>query len=70
MLNFDAVRRLVRKNRTWISFRRAQTEGLLNAFRRYRLWTEILRTDPVKTDAPGAAQPVEIHLLCYWRDYL
>jgi hypothetical protein len=66
----EAARRLLRKNRIWTSLRSAQAEGFLKAFQRYRIWTAILRTDPIETESLSKTQPVEIHLLCYWRDHL
>jgi hypothetical protein len=39
------------------------------ANRRWRLWSRILTTSPIITDPVGTA-PVELHVLCYERDYL
>jgi len=53
----------------WRDLRRIQAEGPDNAFFRWRRWSEILRTAPVRTD-PAGRGPVELHLLCHRGDYL
>lgn len=66
----ESARARLRRNRAWVTLRRAQREGFVNALRRYRLWTKILRTPPVSTDEVREGAAVEVHVLCYERDYL
>lgn len=60
----------LRHNRSWRNLRRLQHEGPLKALRRWRLWSKILKTAPVLTEKVTAGAPVEVHVLCYERDYL
>ena len=60
----------LRKSQAWVFLRNAQMEGIQKAARRYYLWSQILKTDPIATDPVGTSSHPEIHLLCYWRDYL
>ena len=58
----------LRRKRAWVDFRRWQREGFLRAFRRWRLYSQILKTPPEHTkDSDG---DTELHLLCYRNDYL
>lgn len=66
----DAVRAGLRRRRGWVALRRVQREGAWRAFRRWHLWTKILKTAPVATDPVGPGARVEVHTLCYERDYL
>jgi hypothetical protein len=61
--------RYLRRSSTWVGFRRLQYEGMWRASQRWRLWSRILTTSPIITDPIGIT-PVELHLLCYQRDYL
>jgi hypothetical protein len=65
----NALRARLRQNHTWPSLRKARAEGLGNLARRYWLWRQVLKTDPVETD-PVGRRHVELHLLCHWKDYL
>lgn len=53
-----------------MAIRRLQYEGIWHANRRWRLWSRILSTPPIITDPVGHGTPVEVHVLCYERDYL
>ena len=64
------VRAGLRRSRGWVGLRRLQREGFGRAFRRWRLWSQILKTEPTPTDVVADGAPVEVHLLCYERDYL
>jgi hypothetical protein len=64
------MRAWLRRNYAWVTLRRVQREGFLHAWRRWRLWTRILRTPPVVTRPAAGREPVEVHLLCYRNDYL
>lgn len=66
----EALRERLRRSPAWVSLRAAQREGLGEAFRRWRLWSSILGTRPVPTDELNEGAAVEVHLLCYRRDYL
>lgn len=66
----ERLRARLRQDRAWVALRRAQREGFLDALRRYRLWSKILSTPPVFTDEVKDGAPVELHVLCYERDYL
>jgi hypothetical protein len=61
--------RYLRRSSTWVAFRQLQYEGAWRAHRRWRLWSRILDTPPVITDPVGRT-PIEVHVLCYQRDYL
>lgn len=54
---------------SWRAVRRIQAEGPGNAFRRWRTWSEVLGTAPVRADVPGRGS-AEVHLLCHRGDYL
>ena len=60
----------LRRSRSWVTVRRLGREGWWRALQRWRLWSEILKTPPVVTDAPGDTGTVEVHLLCREADYL
>jgi hypothetical protein len=64
------LRAILRRSHAWVAFRRIQREGLLQALRRWRVWTRILRTPPVTTRTAAGREPVEVHLVCYRNDYL
>jgi len=52
----------------WVDFRRWQSQGFEATYRRWRIYSKILKTPPVRTDrSPG---DTELHLLCYRNDYL
>jgi hypothetical protein len=53
----------------WRSLRRIQAEGAGRAFRRWRQWSQVLATAPVRAEVPGRG-PVEVHLLCHRGDHL
>lgn len=53
----------------YVAIRRWQREGFLRAYRRSRLWRQILATLPVRT-APRSSTSIEVHTLCYRLDYL
>jgi hypothetical protein len=53
----------------WRVLRRIQAEGLVRAFQRWRQWSHVLATAPVRADEPGRS-PVEVHLLCHRGDHL
>jgi hypothetical protein len=54
-----------------LAARRSYREGISAAIRRYRRWAYILRTSPVDLRSQDQkAALVELHLFCYWRDYL
>jgi hypothetical protein len=59
----------LRRSSTWVAFRRLQYDGMWRTNRRWRLWSRILTTPPIITDPVGTT-PVELHVLCYERDYL
>jgi hypothetical protein len=59
----------LRRRRWWRDARRLRAEGVANAFARWQRWRGILRSAPVRADAPGSG-PVEVHLLCHRLDYL
>lgn len=70
MLMKELLRERLRRSHAWVTLRRAQREGARKAFKRWRLWSSILKTRPVLTDELTEGAPVEVHLLCYRRDYL
>src|SRR6266850_138676 len=61
---------LLSHNRLWRQFRNIQAEGVYRASRRIRLWSRILDTAPVITEAVADGQAVDTHILTYSRDYL
>ena len=65
------LRRMARRNRAWVSLRRAQREGWYFTFQKLQTWPRILRLAPVCT-AASATKDVqcEVHLLCSQGDYL
>lgn len=67
---FDIIRERLRRNRHWVALRRAQREGFGNAWRRTRLWSQILDSAPVITEPVRPGAKIETHLLCSHRDYL
>jgi hypothetical protein len=69
MLRQD-LSRYLRKSSAWVAFRHLQYEGVWRANRRQWLWSRILRTPPIVTDPVSPEAPVEVHVLCYARDYL
>jgi hypothetical protein len=64
------LRSRLRRSPSWVTLRRLQREGGQKALRRWQLWSKILSTPPVVTERPEPGAPVEVHLLCYERDYL
>lgn len=66
----ERISRYLRRSSTWVAIRRFQYEGIWRANRRWRLWSRILSTPPVITDPVGQGTPIEVHVLCYERDYL
>src|SRR5678816_3900506 len=54
----------------WRDVLRLYREGFGNAYRRRRLWSTILATPPIPTDAPTAGGPAAVHLMCHRLDYL
>jgi hypothetical protein len=63
------ISRSLRRSPAWVAIRRLQYEGAWRAHRRWRIWSRILATPPIVTDPVGRT-PIEVHLLCYQRDYL
>lgn len=53
-----------------LALKRARHEGFLRAIQRNRLWSRILETAPVQVDPVTDSTEIELHILCYWRDYL
>jgi hypothetical protein len=66
----EGLSRYLRKSSTWVALRRLQYEGIWRANRRWRLWSRILGTPPIITDPAGRKTAIEVHVLCYERDYL
>ena len=66
----DRLRTRLRRNAAWTDLRRVQREGFGRGWRRWRLWSRILETPPVKTAPPRPGVGVEVHVLCYRLDYL
>ena len=66
----QTIRTHLNHHRGWRKLRRLQHEGPVNALRRWRLWSKILKTPPVLTEEARAGGAVEVHMLCYERDYL
>jgi hypothetical protein len=66
----QTIRAHLNHNRSWRKLRRLQHEGPVNALRRWRVWSKILKTPPVLTEEVRAGAPVEVHMLCYEADYL
>lgn len=64
------ARRVLRSMPLYVDLRRWQREGFRKAASRYALWTQILKTPPVRTLKISDDNRVELHLLCYLRDYL
>jgi hypothetical protein len=64
------VRQILRSVPFYVDFRRWHREGFLRTVSRYALWSQILRTPPVRTLRIGDDNRIEVHLLCYVRDYL
>lgn len=63
----------LRKNRHLrcvLAARRAFRAGLRISLARYRLISSILGTAPCSVNKRLDEQDVEVHLMCYWRDYL
>ena len=61
------MRELLRRSNSWVMLRKARAEGFGRAFRRWRLWRQILDTAPLQTDTAGET---EVRLMCYFFDYL
>lgn len=53
-----------------LALKRARHEGLIRATTRHRLWSRILKSAPVHTETTSDSAEIELHTLCYWRDYL
>jgi len=66
----DSLRHLLRRNRHWVVMRRIQREGAMAALNRWRLWSRILGTEPVRTELVREGAAIEVHVLCSERDYL
>lgn len=64
------IRTALRRNHAWVTLRRVQREGFGAAWKRWRLWRQILDTAPLRTRVAQPGEPVEVHLLCYRNDYL
>jgi len=64
------IRRILRASNWWIGLRRAQREGLIRSFSRWRAWKRILDSPPLRTPPPSPSAPVELHMMCYYFDYL
>ncbi len=60
----------LRNQQWWLDFRSSQREGWPLVFRRLWLWPRILMTRPVVTEPVRAGADVEIHLICWRRDWL
>lgn len=54
----------------FVEFRHLQHEGFGNAWRRWRLWMQVLTLPPIQTDDVSARASVEVHLVCCLKDYL
>jgi hypothetical protein len=70
---FAKFRSRIRKSahfRHVLALKRARHEGLIRAATRYRLWSRILKSAPVHTESTSDSTEIELHTLCYWRDYL
>lgn len=65
-----AVRRILRRSWWWGQFRRVQHEGFGRAWQRRRSWSAILRTDPAMTTPLSQAAAYELHILCWFGDYV
>ena len=66
----EPVRASLRTSPTWVTLRRIQREGWIRALKRWQLWSRILDTPPIITQPPTEGEAVEVHTLCYERDYL
>jgi hypothetical protein len=66
----EDLSRYLRRSSAWVRFRQLQYEGMRRANRRWRLWSRILDTPPIVTNPADRNTPVEVHILCYERDYL
>jgi hypothetical protein len=66
----EDLSRYLRRSSTWVALRQLQYEGMWRANRRWRLWSRVLSTPPIITEPVGQDAPVEVHVLCYGRDYL
>ena len=53
-----------------LALKRARHEGFIRAATRHRLWSRILKSAPVHTESTNESTEIELHTLCYWRDYL
>ena len=60
----------LRRQGAWVDFRSAQREGWGLVLSRRRLWPKILRTRPIPTDPVQPGVPVEVHHMCWHRDWL
>jgi hypothetical protein len=69
MTFIDPVRHILRSSPTWVSLRRWQREGFLQAYQRSCLWRRVLETQPVRT-LPRSSGAVEVHTICFRLDYL
>ena len=52
------------------SLKKVHRQGLRWSSIRYLLISSILKTPPCKSVETGAARNLEVHVLCYWKDYL
>ena len=62
------MRERLRQIPLWVDLRRWQRDGIVRSYRRWRLYSQILKSPPVATDAHWGE--TELHLLCYRGDYL
>jgi hypothetical protein len=56
--------------KSWRLFVRLRGEGLSSAYHRYRLWSRILATPPIRTAALTPDCDFCVHLMCHEGDYL
>jgi hypothetical protein len=68
--SIEFVRYSLRRRRGWRILRRLQLEGWGTALSRWRTWLKILDTPSITTEPVTIGSDVEVHLLCYERDYL
>jgi hypothetical protein len=61
---------VLRRSWAWGQLRRVQDQGVARSIARHRLWVKALDTAPVPTRPLDAPAPYEMHLLCYFSDYL
>lgn len=67
------LRRTIRRSpyfRHLLALKRARSEGFRRTAIRHRLWSRILESAPVRLDRVSDGSQIELHIMCYWRDYL